>query len=127
MSMSHPFMGGRWRGRLRVGREEGVGARTGVSPPAPLITQQKGLLAGVYKDIFPLGNSMRRGVTNLDDSQVKKRIVGYPKKRFKDRDRYSSQASCLILALSMLMQHKKKLCKAMVKNSLYRKSFKMIT
>lgn len=68
---------------MRVGREEGVGARTGVSPPAPLITQQKGLLAGVYKDIFPLGNSMRRGVTNLDDSQVKKELLSIPKNDLK--------------------------------------------
>lgn len=71
MSMSHPFTGGRWRGRLRVGREEGAGARTGPRPP--LISQQEGSLDVVYKDVSPLGNSTRRGVTKLDNSQVKKK------------------------------------------------------
>lgn len=79
MSMSHPFTGGRWRGRLRVGREEGAGARTGPRPP--LISQQEGSLDVVYKDVSPLGNSTRRGVTKLDNSQVKKKkeLLGIPK------------------------------------------------
>lgn len=37
-----------------------------------LISQQKGSLDIVYKDVLPLGNSMRREVTVLGDSQEKK-------------------------------------------------------
>lgn len=69
-----------------MGWEEGAGARTGAS--SPLISQQKGSLDVVYKGVFPLGNSVRRRVTNLDNSQVKKRILSYPqKKHFKGTDR----------------------------------------
>ena len=83
-----------------------MGARTGTS--TPLTSRQKGSLDAVYNDIFLLRNSMRRGVTNLDNSQVKRRIVRYPKNHFKGRDRFPARASCPFLALSMLVKDGKK-------------------